>query len=144
MPISTDYTGCTGCCPGTTCCPGVTVPSILHATLSDGPGNCACVSGSITLTWDPATSKWTGTGPFGSCGRNITISVYCVFVVLTGYVWEYDMSFSDACLPAITGQQFLTVVCSPLSLSVQRTVHQANVCGCTGVSLNSFNMVVTV
>src|SRR4051812_19501843 len=58
-----------GCTVAVACCPAA-LPQTLHATLANAL-RCACVSGSIPLTWNAATSKWEGTGNFGTCGHQV-------------------------------------------------------------------------
>lgn len=83
---------CICCCPSTTC---EDLPDTLTADLAGGLlCGCGQTIDSITLTRVGATNAFTGTGPFGSCGRNITLTFNCATPCENATL---DHSFSDAC-----------------------------------------------
>ena len=142
MATSTDYDLSSCCCTSdvtVSCCDNA-LPTTLHATLTATNG-CSCVSGTITLTWNSGTSKWTGTGAFGSCGRNITLSFYCIGSGASNF--RLDVSFSDSCLTAFTATPIPTPACDPLNVAFSKTYPEA-VCGCnTFKGSMAFRMTIT-
>jgi hypothetical protein len=125
----------------TSCCPD-SWPTTLYATLGNVVG-CDCASGSIALTFIPATGKWTGSGPFGSCGRNITISFYCLVGGVNESDLVVDVSFSDDCFPALSGQTGTQGRCSPLLKVFPFGLAPTNLCGCQNVAQVGYQFTVT-
>ncbi len=119
------------------CCPDRTFPTTLFAMYIFGMGDssgCTCLNGAdpIVLTWDDV-SKWVGTAPFGSCGRDISLALYCDPIL----GWQADISWSDNCRFAFTAT--LNVLsCSPLILSTS-PIGGLSACGC---GLDFPNMVI--
>ena len=81
------------------------VPRRLQLRMTN-QANCPCGVGGFNLDWDATTNKWTGTGPFGTCGTgtgtgtgtgdDLTISVWCTRILpQTSTHWHY--SFSSVC-----------------------------------------------
>jgi hypothetical protein len=99
--------GCTaGCCSNS-------FPSTLHATLGDTVVN--CISGTIALVYNNTTHKWTGTGPIGSCGHNVTLDFYCDPAGTDCTGLRLNITYPDGCAPNFTGGQPLPgCVCNPL------------------------------
>ncbi len=146
------------CCCGQTycCCPGVTVPDSLHAALSD-QSNCSCVSGTLTLTWDAANLWWQGTGPFGTCGRNVTLTLYCCDQGGTCSAanfgcgpgcnpggppagWFLSDSFSDACVNQRNCWAAQITCGPPIQLIFFPSGSES--CGCTAPS-SAYKVVIT-
>jgi hypothetical protein len=105
-------------CPGggglqTSCCSNP-FPATLHATISDR-GNAACAATTIALPYDAAAQKWTGTGPLGSCGHDITLSFYCGLRNLL----YLDVHWPDGCGLDQGGATPSAQVCNPLTASYQ-------------------------
>lgn len=129
-------------CKGSTCCPDG-LPSVLYATLGNVVG-CDCASGTIALIFDPATGKWTGSGPFGTCGSNtITISFYCLAGGVNESDLVVDVSFSDNCFPALSGQTGTQGRCSPLLKMFPFGLAPTNLCGCQNVAQVGYQFTVT-
>jgi hypothetical protein len=125
----------------TSCCPDAW-PATLYATLANVAG-CDCASGTIALTFNPATGKWTGSGPFGTCGRNITITFYCLAGGVSESDLVVDVSFSDNCFPALSGQTGTQGRCSPLLKTYPFGLAPTNLCGCQNVPLVGYQFTVT-
>ena len=106
----------------TTACCSNAIPTTLYITLTNIV-NCPCAGGTIALTYNAITNKWTGTGAFGSCGHNITFSLYCTTN------WFLDFSWPDGCAALATVAQTNTV-CSPFSVTFQNIGNSG--CGCAG------------
>jgi hypothetical protein len=118
-----------GCTVTTNCC-SAALPTTLHATITDPNSDCPCAAAgaSITLVYNPATHKWTGTGPFGTCGQNITLSFWCNGSDCNGFL--LSASWSDGCAADLPGQiPEPGCSCSPLSVPFSLPVGSA--CGCT-------------
>lgn len=124
---------CIGCqtCPVITnpCCgEDVDIPRRLTATLGNlGPTNvCPCSNAAeIELLYNEDTDAWEGTGPFGTCGYDITIKAYCdVFTM------RFDYSFSNNCATAVTGQAFSSQDCEPIEWAA--SIGNVAVEGCAG------------
>jgi hypothetical protein len=104
-----------GCCPGGT-------PSVLHATLSSPDPTCACISGVITLNYNG--SSWIGTGPLGSCGTSITITLTC-----SGTAWNFTFTTGANC--SSSGGPVSPVTCNPFHATVNAA---ADTKCCNGIS----------
>ncbi len=116
-----------GCGQTTSCCPGTTVPNTLHATLSDNIG-CACVSGTIALTFNAGTSQWTGTGAFGTCGHTLSIALACTTIGPQSF-WQVTVSYPDGCeVGSFTFNANAGGTCSPFQQVF--SIPLSGVCGC--------------
>ncbi len=146
---------CCGSYVLTCCCPGTTIPTTLHAALSS-QSNCGCVSGTVTLTWNGVNQWWQGTGAFGTCGRNVTLTLYCCDALgncssgnfgcgqcdpsgHTNVGWFLTDSFSDACVNQRNCWS-AQIQCSPFQLVFFPSGSES--CGCTTPS-SSYRVVVT-
>jgi hypothetical protein len=130
-------------CP---CCTNP-IPTTLTATFVDFPTSfCHCQGGSITLTYDVEMGQWIGSGPFGTCGPNITLALFCQ----PELDWEMNASFSNNCalfnsvLPYANEGDFFggnnpaVVTCSPFYAATFYFLlrdegpgnNQPNNCGC--------------
>ena len=136
------------CCPTVDLCcdPGgcglIWLPTTLHASLSN-QSNCPCVSGTITLTWDAANNWWRGTGAFGSCGRNVTLTFYCngrSGPCAGNCVFNLDDHFSDACRTDLTCWA-VSAVCGPPFVFTS-TPSGSQSCGCN-VGSSAYKVVIT-
>lgn len=139
MAVTVIYPDCTPCCgtPGvaTTCCPARILPVTLIGRIrivnTQTGAWCACAGGvggtSLPATWDAEQSKWIGTAPLGTCGKNITLRLRCA----PSGAFFMETSFEDDCLPAsttINGSK----VCDPFFTGGGYVVFSSNGCGCTG------------
>ena len=103
-------------CPpaGCACCTQG-IPRTVHATLGDTVQN--CISGTIALTFNRTTQKWSGTGPIGTCGHNVTLDFYCAAGGTDCTGLRLDITYPDGCAPNFTGGQPLPgCSCSPLNI----------------------------
>ena len=98
----------------TTCCPNA-FPLTLHATLADDVGT-PCASGTIALTYDAGSQKWTGSGSFGSCGHPISLSFYCPPGNTQCTQLLLDVHWPDGCGLDQAGMIPSTCVCNPLTV----------------------------
>ncbi len=118
------------------CCPNL--PDTLHAILDDAlSGNCNCLNApqNYTLT-RVATQKWVGTGPFGTCGRDVTFTFYCVATAgQTGPTYyRLDVTWSDGCGGPFIGllPDPISSTCSPFNVIFSAGFSLGAVCGCNG------------
>jgi hypothetical protein len=127
----------------TTCCPAP-IPEKLVATIAN-VDKCGCADGSeITLTHDPNDSRgpsgaWKGTGDFGSCGRQISITFYCPVLA----IWHMDISFSDNCSGSQTAIQATGHQCQPLSMVFDPDPFHEQCCAQPGNMTSTISITVT-
>ena len=94
------------------CCSQAISPQLI-ATITDGT-HCACADTTITLDWNSGTARWEGSGPLGSCGRDITLSLRWDGTSASALKLSY--SYSDDCGSGGTDQGPLSSACDPLFL----------------------------
>jgi hypothetical protein len=116
------------------------MPATVHATLSNNI-RCICASGTIALIWNG--TAWVGTGPFGVCGRNITLTLTCPPGNTGCGSYTLAVSFSDNC-DGGTGQSSpVSCTCSPLSMR-WTYLFPTQACGCgNNFQFGAFNIVIT-
>lgn len=91
--------------------------------------SCASTMADIPLTYNSTTGKWEGSGPFGSCGRDLILAFYCRGGGTAVTDLFLDISFSDNCKPLqTTGVTPVANSCDPLMVTFAASLD--NVCGC--------------
>lgn len=124
---------CPSCCNN--CCPGVSLPTAIFVTINSGLFT-HCANGTYELDYNSSTNKWEGTYALGTCGMNFTMKVYCSSSGTDCFGYLMDISFSDNCHSAVTGQAPDSCACSPFSL----TYSLFGTSGCTGGISMSFTV----
>lgn len=115
--------------PVTPCCSSraTGLPRSLTLTKT-GNANCACSTGTFSLTWNPLTDKWEGTGAF--CSTEITVKVWCQRLVGGGTSWFGTMDFPAGCNgPNSLDISFTLTQCDPVHL--RWTLSTPGCCGST-------------
>ncbi|REJ91920.1 MAG: hypothetical protein DWQ34_13905 [Planctomycetota bacterium] len=96
------------------CCSGAAVNETLTATITN-LANCPCADGAeIELKIEPIVPTWSGRGPFGSCGREIGLTLICDGNECEHFKLDYE--FSDACIGAGQIPAPESCSCDPLNL----------------------------
>jgi hypothetical protein len=114
-------------CYGTTnpCCGGVAIPTILHATFSNGTGTCTCLNG-ITVPLTLVGLRWQGS--FAGCGRPRSDVFFACLGGPPQWLFQFTNPNLNACQSAVT---VLTGTCSPFAFSGVVTILPFTPC-CSG------------
>jgi hypothetical protein len=135
MPTTTNYTGCTDCCPADTvetdCCAEAT-PTTLNgtATLTGGTGspcNCATTA-NATATYNSGTGEWSADFTFGTCNETLHIEFSCV-----GTTWTSTWTVCGITNGASDASG--TPVCDPFEVTFP--FDSADSCACGAALLGS-------
>jgi hypothetical protein len=95
------------------CC-GNRLPATLHATIANVSG-AACAATTIALDYDAGAQGWIGSGPLGSCGHPVKLTLTCIAPGGTCSDLTLTVVFTDGCALG-GGQAPSSCACSPLSL----------------------------
>jgi len=110
------------------CCPDSFIPEDLTATVLVGTGNC-CETTSVTLTYNDGYGRWVGSGPFGSCGRQVSLELWCTFEIFQ-WVWKLSVEFEDGCRTPFEATSQDGYACEPVEILFGNAINSLDVAGC--------------
>jgi hypothetical protein len=110
----------------TTCATGL-MPTTLYATLHD-EDHCPCAAGTIALNWNGFA--WSGTGPFGNCPHEITLTLTPNGTNCES--WSLVVSFTDNCDGGTTVPSGYSCDCATQVFSWGVIWPSSGHCGCSG------------